>query len=461
MSAPEVQGRRILVLGLGRSGCAAGALLRRHGARVIGADDAAPDAVQRRWQNEDLEELAGVAFDDLALQERWREIPASQLDAVVLSPGVPPENPGLVNLRRAGLPVHGELEWASRFCAGRVVAVTGTNGKSTTTAWIAHVLQAAGLASAALGNLGRPFAMEADSLPAAAVPVVECSSFQLETIASFRPMVGVVLNLAADHLDRYVDLDAYYAAKARLAAQVADDGFFVTWTGCREALDWPHGGGRLLFGDPAAGAQAWIADGVIRVRHGDTVRDLAAVADLALQSPPNLLNATAVAAAVLPLVADLDAVAAGLCSFPGLAHRHQLVGSIGELRFVNDTKATNVHAVCAGLQGYPRPVVLIAGGSGKGEDYAPLREVMDAVRHVVTIGEEGPAIAVALAGVVPTTQAVDLDAAVAEAARLGAPDATVLLSPACASFDMFRNYRERGEAFAAAARALGAREENP
>ncbi len=152
-------------------------------------------------------------------------------------------------------------------------------------------------------------------------------------------------------------------------------------------------------------------------------------------------------------------MAEGLRTFRGLAHRHQLIGRLGDVRFVNDTKATNVHAVCAGLRGYPRPVVLIAGGSGKGEDYTPLREVMTAVRHVVTLGQEGPAIAASLAGIVPTTTATDLADAVATAARLADPDATVLLSPACASFDMFRNYRERGEAFAAAAHDLGARKD--
>jgi UDP-N-acetylmuramoylalanine--D-glutamate ligase len=160
----------------------------------------------------------------------------------------------------------------------------------------------------------------------------------------------------------------------------------------------------------------------------------------------------------LPLVGSPEALVAGLRSFTGLAHRHQVVGRLGGVRFVDDSKATNVHAVCAGLRGYPGEVVLIAGGSGKGEDYRPLVEVLGAVRHVVTIGQEGPAIAAALAGAVPTTPAADLPAAVALAAQLAAPDATVLLSPACASFDMFANYRQRGEVFAAAARALGARE---
>ena len=209
----------------------------------------------------------------------------------------------------------------------------------------------------------------------------------------------------------------------------------------------------------AAGAMAWIDEGQLWLRRGETSNALLPVADLALLSPPNLLNAAAVAVAAAEFVEDDGILAEGLRTFGGLAHRHQLVGRLGGVRFVNDTKATNVHAVCAGLDGYPSPVVLIAGGSGKGEDYRPLREVMGAVRHVVTLGQEGPAIGEALAGAAPVTPAADMTEAVATAARLARPDATVLLSPACASFDMFGSYRERGEAFAAAARALGARED--
>jgi len=456
----DLRGRTLLVLGLGRSGCAAGALLRRHGARVLAADDAAEEALAARWEREDLGAVVPVAWDELHPGGRWQDLPTGAVDGVALSPGVPLDHPGLARWRAAGVPIAGELEWAARYLPGRAVAVTGTNGKSTTTAWISHVLQAAGLAAPAVGNLGTPLAAVVDELPAGAVPVIECSSFQLETIDRFRPTVGVLLNLAPDHLDRYPDLAAYYAAKARLASHVAPDGAFVTWTGCPEALGWPHGGRRVLFGDPAAGADAWLAGGQVRVRHAGAVHDLVPVADLALVSPPNLINATATAAAALAITGDLDAVAAGLASFRGLPHRHQLVGRLGAVRFVNDTKATNVHAVCAGLDGYPGAVVLIAGGSGKGEDYGPLRAVMGSVRHVVTIGAEGPAIAAALAGAVPTTSAPDLAVAVRLAADLAAPDATVLLSPACASFDMFANYRERGRAFVAAVRALGARLED-
>jgi UDP-N-acetylmuramoylalanine--D-glutamate ligase len=451
-----VAGKTVLVLGLGRSGCAAGAMLRRRGARVIGADDAESAELDARWRRDGLAELAADACDEVLAGGRWRDLAPSAASAVVLSPGVPADHPDLAAWRAAGVPIHGELEWAARALRARAIAVTGTNGKSTVTAWIAHVLRTAGLQSAPVGNLGTPLSAVVDDLGPDAIAVVECSSFQLETIASFRPEVGVVLNLAPDHLDRYADLAAYYAAKARLADHVADDGTFVTWTGCPEALAWPHSGRRALFGDRAAGATAWTEDGCIRVDRAGDVVDLAAVSDLALLSPPNVLNATAVAASVLPLVADLAAVGEGLRTFGGLPHRHQLVGRLGDVRFVNDSKATNVHAVRAGLDGYPGEVVLIAGGRGKGEDFAALRGVLGPVRHVVTIGEQGPAIAASLAGAVPTTAATDLPDAVARAAELARPEATVLLSPACASFDMFQSYRDRGEAFVAAVAGLGA-----
>lgn len=458
MSLPEVRGRRILVLGLGRSGCAAARLLRRHGAVIIGVDDAEAEVVARRWDREALTESATESFDEVLAGADWPLRLDGDPDAVVLSPGVPSTHLALGRWRDAGIPIHGELEWASRYLMGRSVAITGTNGKSTTTAWIAHVLHTAGVPSAALGNLGTPLAAEVERLEPGSVAVVECSSFQLETVETWRPLVGLVLNLAPDHLDRYPSLDGYYQAKARLALQVSDQGWFITSTDCAEARRWPHAGRRGLFGRPAPAALAWLAADQLHVRWQGREQALLPLADLALQSPPNLLNAAATAAAVLPLLTDRDALAEGLRTFRGLEHRHQLVGRLGTVEFVNDTKATNVHAVQEVLRGYPRPVVLIAGGRGKGEDYRPLREVMDAVRHVVTIGEEGPAIAAALGDRVPTTAAADLPAAVALAADLARPDASVLLAPACASFDMFSGYRERGDVFVAAVRALGAEE---
>ena len=452
-----VKDKLILVVGLARSGCAAGALLRRHGARVIGIDDASEEQVAARWQREDLTERAQVAFDEVISGGDWARLEDYDIAAVVLSPGVPTEHAAL----RAAVgqaPVWGELEWGARFCGATIVAVTGTNGKSTTTELTAHLLREAGHSAEALGNVGRPLCDRADELSTDAIAVVEVSSFQLETVATFRPTVGVVLNLAPDHLDRYPDLAAYYAAKRRLVDCLPPEGSYVTWTGCHEALAWRPQGPRLLFGDRAAGAQVYLAEEGLWIADGDEPRLVIPQSELPLRSPPNLINATAAVATCLPLVSDPDALAAGLRSFGGLAHRHQAIGSIDGVLFVNDSKATNVHAVCAGLDGYPGEVVLIAGGSGKGEDYTPLREVLQAVRAVVVIGAEGPAIGAALADAVPVESAEDLSAAVARAHALARPDATVLLSPACASFDMFSSYRERGERFAAAARALGAKD---
>ncbi len=444
------------VLGAARSGCAAGALLRRHGARVIGVDDQDEAALGRRWESEGLTELAPRAFDELLTGGRR---PVSLAHAVIVSPGVPRSHPLLARLPEA-TEVMGELELASRFCRAELVAITGTNGKSTTTAWCAHVLGHDGRRAEAVGNLGRPLALIADELDPRDVAVVEVSNFQLETMRTFSPRAAAVLNLAPDHLDRYPDLEAYYAAKRIMAGLVPATGRLVVWTGCPEAMAWPTAGARILYGDPALGAVVYERQGVlVAADEGGSVREILPVAELSLQSPPNRINAQAVVALSMAMGLGAQEVAAGLKDFPGLDHRHQLVGSLGSVDFINDSKATNVHAVCSGLRGYPRPVVLIAGGSGKDEDFGPLAGAMAAVATVIVIGLEGPRIAAALDGVVPLEEASSLPEAVTRAAEIaaGLDHGVVLLSPACASFDMFANYRDRGRAFRAAVAALGAR----
>ena len=453
----DVKDKKCWVVGLARSGCAAGALLRRHGAHVVGLDDAPEDAVHRRWEREGLSQLAPRAFDEVLTGGAWPDADGSvgrtfaRPDLVVISPGVPTGHPRLAALP-ADVPVVGELELGARFCRARLVAITGTNGKTTTTELTAHLGRSAGCDARALGNVGRPLCDVAEELSPRAVAVVETSSFQLETLRDFSPEVGAVLNLAPDHLDRYPDLAAYYEAKRVMARIVARGGTFVTATSCAQARLWHVDGTRRLFGERADGADVYFADGNL-VADGIV---LLPQTDLAQQSPPNLLNALAAATIGLALGWEREALARGLADFPGLPDRHQLVAERGGVKFINDTKATNVHAVCGGLDGYAGQVVLIAGGSGKGEDYTPLRSVLGAVRHVVLIGAEGPAIGKALAGAVPTTTAGTMTEAVALAAQLAEPDAAVLLSPACASFDMFANYGERGRAFTAAALAAGA-----
>jgi UDP-N-acetylmuramoylalanine--D-glutamate ligase len=456
---PDVGGKVYWVMGLARSGCAAGALLRRHGARVIGLDDAAEEVVGRRWESEGLSNLAPRAFDQLSTGGLR---PQNEPDGIIISPGIPPTHPAL-HCFDATVPVMGELELGSRFCAARQIAITGTNGKTTTTEWLAHLGRSAGLESHALGNVGRPLCAVADELSAEALAVLEVSSFQLESVSQFRPEVGMVLNLAPDHLDRYADLESYFAAKRILARLIPSDGAFITWTECSSAREWATIARRILFGKQSAGAQVYYRDDRLCASTEEFGREseiLLPTNELSLQSPPNLLNALAAAAAGLALRLPREAVARGLRDFPGLVHRHQLVARKDGIRFINDTKATNVHAVCTGLQGYGRPVVLIVGGSGKGEDYRPLREVMGSVRHVVLLGEEGPAIGTALTGAVATSRAASMDEAVSmawdQSTQQPETDVDVLLSPACASFDQFANYGARGEAFTAAALKLGA-----
>lgn len=456
-----VKDRRWWVIGLARSGCAAGALLRRHGGHVIGIDDHDEESVRRRWERDSLTNLAPRAFDELATGGSW---PQDLPDGVVISPGVPPHHPRLQALP-ADVPILGELELGAAFCRADLVAVTGTNGKSTTTEWVAHLLRATGRRTEALGNLGTPLSQVVDELEPGDAVSLEVSSFQLETVDLFRPRVGMVLNLAPDHLDRYPDLGSYFAAKRTMSDKVDPAGHFITWTRCPEARAWPSPAQKLLFGDEADGAVAYFRDGALWIRRDKDEIRLLEQDEVALPSPPNLLNALATAAVGVAMDASPEAMAAALREFSGLKHRQELVAVRGALRFINDTKATNVHSVCAALNGYQRPVALILGGSGKGESYRPLTEVLEAVVEVVTIGQEGPAIAQILAGRVPERGAQDLQEAVRMAAealetrveRGELEGGDVMLSPACASYDMFTSYRQRGEEFLEAALAIGAR----
>ena len=445
-----------LIIGLARSGCAAGALLRRCGARVVGGDDAERTALEAKWEHGGLMDAAASAYHEIRTgADWWLDLPA--LDGVVLSPGVPGDHPALKSLP-SGTTIIGELELGWRVFAGEALAVTGTNGKTTTTELVAHLLREAGYDAYALGNLGRPLSDVADALGPDAVAVIEASSFQLETIDTFRPRAGAVLNLAPDHLDRYPDLDAYFEAKHNLIKALGDEGLFVTWTDCIEALSW-SAARRTLFGARRDGASVFLQDGwLVRLRGGDE-EPILPIADLGLKGGPNLLNAMAAVALVEVYDVDAQVLATGLRSFRGLPHRQELVIESAGVRFVDDSKATNVHAVCAGLAGYDADVVVILCGSGKGENYAPLRDAMGSVSHAVLIGAEADAMAEALAGAVAIVRASSMDEAVHTAAALADGRGTVLLSPACASFDMFRDYHHRGEAFAGAARAWAATRE--
>jgi UDP-N-acetylmuramoylalanine--D-glutamate ligase len=444
----DFAGQRVLVLGLGRSGRSAALWLARRGARVVAADEraeAAGDAEELRAAGVELR--AGAPFPD----------PAG-FDLLVPSPGVP-------RARWAGRARRalGDVELAWRALAVPAVAITGTNGKTTTTELTARLLCAAGLRAEAAGNIGRP-ALELVGRPLDAA-VLEVSSFQMEAVEAFRPRVAVVLNLEPDHLDRHGSFAAYAEAKAQLfVRQGPGDTAIGNGDDPNAAALVARSGGRRWWfrarGPVEAGA--WWDAGQAVLRDGDeTLRvGLDALAAAGPAAPP-LDDVLAALLAVRALGADVAKAAEGLLGFAAPPHRRELVAEHAGVAWVNDSKATNPAAAMLALDALRGPAVWIAGGRGKGLDLRPLADRAAArARACVLLGEEAPALEAALAGRAPVRRAGDLAEAVAIAGALARPGDTVLLSPACASFDQFRNYEERGARFRDAVRAwIAAHEE--
>jgi len=443
-------GRRVLVLGLGDSGLSAARWVQQQGGAVRAADTRADPPRAADYTGE----LRTGPFADTLLEG---------VDLVCVSPGLSLREAVVQAAIARRVPVVGDIElfaWQVRGdTASRVLAITGTNGKSTVTSLTGHLLRAAGIECELAGNIG-PAALDAlmkRRTPPAAW-VLELSSYQLETTWSLAPDAAAVLNLSEDHLDRYAGLDEYGAAKARIfqgeGVQVLnrDDARSM-------ALALP-GREQVTFGLGAPGAQGhWgVMDGAIH----EGALPLLPLADLRIHGAHNAANALAACALARSLGASREALAQGLRTFRGLPHRLQLVAEHGGVAWYDDSKGTNVGATLAALQGLGRPVLLIAGGEGKGQDFAPLAPAVAVhARHVLLIGRDAPLIERALAagGVpasIPVERCATLDQAVARAAQRARAGDAVLLSPACASFDMFRDYRHRGEVFAAAVRSLGA-----
>ncbi|WCB93647.1 UDP-N-acetylmuramoylalanine--D-glutamate ligase [Baekduia alba] len=435
-----------LVVGLARSGQAAAALLHARGEEVIATDGAAAERLRASLLPPEVEVHAGV--DGVALLERVR--------AVVKSPGVPQEAPVIAAARARGIPILGELELAWRCTPNEVIAVTGTNGKTTTTELLGHLHREAGVPVAVVGNVGTAYSSLAlpggwaDAHDASAVVVCECSSFQLEDTSAFAPEAAVILNLDSDHLDRHGSVEAYHRAKLKVFANQGNDDIAVA----PEDLDVPDLGGcarRVPTGESPeaelalrAGTLWWDSEPLVRVE------------ELALRGPHNVRNAMAAAAVALARGLDVDAVRAGLKTFAGVPHRLEAVAERDGVTYVNDSKATNVAAALVGLASFEAPVHAILGGRGKGEDYAPLRPAV--AQHcgqggaVYLIGEEAAALHDALEGAAPLYDCGDLTTAVQRARVNAQPGHAVLLSPACASYDQFENFEARGEAFREAAR---------
>jgi UDP-N-acetylmuramoylalanine--D-glutamate ligase len=424
-----------LVVGLARSGRAAAALLSARGAQVLIVDHGTPPAG-------DLPPGVEVhtGTDGVALLERVR--------CVVKSPGVPAQAPVVQAARARGVPVLGELELAWRCVPNAVIAVTGTNGKTTTTELLGHLHREAGIAVAVVGNVGTAYASLAlAGVAPDTVVVCEASSFQLEDTVAFAPDCAVLLNLESDHLDRHGTLTAYHAAKLQVFARQGNDDVAVA----PEDLGIEDLGGcarRVCFGT-SPGAELGLRAGTLWWDEQPLLR----VRELALRGPHNVLNAMAAAAAALARGMDPGAVRAGLRTFAGVPHRLEEVAVRDGVTYVNDSKATNVAAALVALRSFTRPVHAILGGQGKGEDYAPLRgAVAERCAGVYLIGAEAPALEAALAGTAPLHAVGDLEHAVGAARAAARPGEVILLAPACASYDQFENFERRGEAFAALAR---------
>jgi len=372
-------------------------------------------------------------------------------DLVVVSPGVPVEQPVFDAARARGVEIIGELELASRWLRGRMVAVTGTKGKSTTTTLLGRMLTAAGRDVLVGGNIGVPLSAQVEASTAETLHVVEASSFQLETTTTFRPWIAVWLNFADDHLDRHPSVEAYAAAKARIFAnQTAEDWALIN-------ADDPGvvarsagiSARRVLFALSGAVADGFIVDGEwIVKRTAAGVQRLVPVAAVELTGRHMLNNVLAATAAASIAGALPQAMTDALRGFHGLEHAMEPAGTIHGVRFINDSKATNVEAARRSIESFPGAVVAIVGGRFKGGDLRQLREPLSAGgRAVVAIGEAAPLVRDALSGVVPVIEAATMREAVERGYEAAAPDGVVLLAPACASFDWFRDYAERGNAF--------------
>lgn len=444
----DVRERRVTVVGAARSGLAAVDLLAERGAQVTLADQAAylevADGLRARGIRVELGPHAPDQF--------------SAADLVVLSPGVPADLEPIVRARRAGVPVIGELELASRWLRGRIVAITGTKGKSTTTTLTSRMLTEGGMHAPAGGNIGAALSAQVDGSTTDTVHVVEASSFQLETIDRFHPWIAVVVNLSADHLDRHRTVEAYADAKARIFEnQVGDDWAVIN-------ADDP---GALALARRARarrfdfGLQAEVRDGVtvegdaiVRRSEGRSAH-LLAISDV--QLPGRHLLSDVLAAAAVSCLAGVspEAMARAVRGFHGLPHALERVGSLQGVTFVNDSKATNIVSATRAIESFERDVVVILGGRHKGGRFEDLRDVVRArCAGVVAIGEAAPLVAAALTDVVPLQQASSMADAVRTAWGMTPSGGTVLLAPACASFDMFSDYAARGAAFVEAVHRL-------
>jgi UDP-N-acetylmuramoylalanine--D-glutamate ligase len=443
MSDFRVTGKHVVVVGAARSGIAAAELLARHGARVTLADlePELPEAAR----------LHGLGIDTELGPHDPDTFTAA--DLIVLSPGVPLRQPALARAKRAKVPIIGEVELASRMLRGRIIAITGTKGKSTTTTLTGRMLASAGLDASVAGNIGNPLAAKVDPSTDATIHVVEVSSFQLESTVAFHPWIAVLLNLSADHLDRHANMREYAGAKARIFANQGDGDWVVINADDRRAMRMAsrtaRAPKRLFALERPLHEGTVLVDGWIVWRvPGRADLPVLPVSEVRLIGRHLLSDVLAASTVAMLAGASPEAIRAAVSGFGGLEHALERVRVVAGIQFINDSKATNVEATRRAIESFDGRLVPIIGGRFKGGDLRDLRPALEGrSTAVVAIGEARAAVRQALGDMVAVIEAESMAEAVRAALGAAPPGGTVVLAPACASFDMFRDYAERGRVF--------------
>lgn len=449
----DLHNKRVLVVGLGKSGVASALFLKEHGALVTVSDTKSPEELR-----DEIPVLLdhGIAVETGGHGERTFR----GQDLIVVSPGVPVDAPPLMQARASGEPVIGEVELAAQNLPGPIVAITGSNGKTTTTTLAGDILRAGGLPVAVGGNIGTPAISLVGQAARDTVAVLEVSSFQLETIQTFRPKVAVILNITPDHLDRHRTFQTYVDAKARIFEnQQASDYAVLNEDDptCRTLSDRTRASVFWFSRKREVQKGAYVRDGQILFRDANNQREVMLVSEIPLKGAHNVENVLAGVCAGALMGCEPSQIRRAIQNFKAVEHRLEYVATIKGVEYFNDSKATNVDATIKALESFPKNIHLILGGKDKGSDYTVLNDLLrERVKRVYTIGAAAEKIESHIKGAAEIVHAETLENAIRRAAAVAQPGDIVLLAPACASFDQFQSYNHRGRVFKEMVHSLAA-----
>jgi UDP-N-acetylmuramoylalanine--D-glutamate ligase len=442
----ELKGKKVLVVGLGKSGLAAALFLRRRGAQVTVSDVRSAEALAK--------DIPALLDEGIMVETGGHGLLTfRRQDLIVISPGVPLNTPELAQVKSFGLPVIGELELAARFLKGKTLAITGSNGKTTTTALVGEILQKAGVPTLVGGNIGVPVVALIEQSTDETWSVLEVSSFQLESTEQFHPAIAVILNITPDHLDRHGSFESYAMAKERIfAAQNEHDFVVLNADNARAAQAAARSVAKVYFFsvEHSVLQGAWVEDGflVYRSAKDEPVEKVMPLHNVPLKGAHNIENVLAAVCASRLAGVSSEQIRNAVEAFQAVEHRLEYVATINGVEFYNDSKATNVDATAKAIASFSSGIHLILGGKDKNSDYTQLSQLLrDRVRAVYTIGSAAAKIESELRGVVSILSCETLDKAVSAAASEARPGEVVLLAPACSSFDQFENYEHRGRVF--------------